>query len=187
MSDKQKFWLLIGPAIFSFIMAMTTPIIQVYFIRLVDSNILAISNMLAVGIAGITNTSITKEGFLEYYDRHFVVIVLLDIIAFGLVSYIGMEWASLRYIGMAVINAISTALWVCIMQNAINSVVMGKNLTIWQSLSRSCEMYASLAGGAVILLLVDLDVELAIALQCLANLVMGLTDLKAKKLLIKGE
>ena len=50
MNSKQKFWLLIGNVVFSFAMAMTVPIIQVYFIRLVDSSVLAISNMLAVGI-----------------------------------------------------------------------------------------------------------------------------------------
>lgn len=49
----------------------------------------------------------------------------------------------------------------------------------------SCELYASLAGGVVILILGTIDVELAIAIQCLANLFMGLTDLRARKLLIK--
>ena len=65
MNKKQKSWLLVGPVIFSFAMAMTTPIIQVYFIRLVNPNVLAVSNMLAVGIAAITNTTITKERFLN--------------------------------------------------------------------------------------------------------------------------
>lgn len=62
----------------------------------------------------------------------------------------------MRYIGMAVINAISTTLWVCVMQNAINNTIEGKDLTIWQSLANSYEMYASLAGGLVILLIGDI-------------------------------
>ena len=45
-------------------------------------------------------------------------------------------------------------------------------------------MYASLAGGVTILYLGTMDIELAIAIQCVANLFMGLTDLKARKLLI---
>lgn len=64
--------------------------------------------------------------------------------------------AAMRYIGMAVINAISTTLWVCVMQNAINNTIEGKDLTIWQSLANSYEMYASLAGGLVILLIGDI-------------------------------
>lgn len=156
MNSKQKGWLLVGPCIFSFALAMTMPVIQVYFIRFVNSDILAISNMLAVGIAAITNTSITKEKFLEWYDKHFKFIVTIDILFFIIVSCAGMEMAAARYIGMAVINAVSTTLWVCVMQNAINNTIKGKDLTIWQSLANSYEMYASLAGGLVILLIGDI-------------------------------
>ena len=185
MNNKQKSWLLIGPVIFSFAMAMTTPVVHVYFMRLIDASVLAVANMLAVGIAAITNTTITKEKFLEWYDKHFTFIVATDVMFFIIVSCAGMEMAAMRYIGMAVINAISTTLWVCVMQNAINNTIRGKDLTIWQSLARSYEMYGSLAGGLAILLIGDMHIELAIAIQCLANLFMGLTDLRAKKLLTK--
>ena len=187
MNSKQKGWLLVGPVIFSFAMAMTTPVIRVYFIRFVNSDILAISDMLAVGIAAITNTTITKEKFLEWYDKHFTFIVATDVMFFIIVSCAGMEMAAMRYIGMAVINAISTTLWVCVMQNAINNTIRGQDLTMWQSLARSYEMYGSLAGGLAILLIGDMHIELTIAIQCIANLFMGLTDLKARKLLLKGD
>ena len=186
MNSKQKNWLLIGPVIFSFAMAMTTPVVHVYFMRLIDASVLAVANMLAVGIAAITNTTITKEKFLEWYDKHFTFIVATDVMFFIIVSCAGMEMAAMRYIGMAVINAISTTLWVCVMQNAINNTIKGKDLTIWQSLANSCEMYASLAGGLVILLIGDIHIEVAIAIQCVANLAMGLTDLRARKLLVVG-
>lgn len=184
MNNRQKNWLLVGPVVFSFAMAVTTPVIHIYFIRLISTNVLAISNMLAVGIAAITNTTITKEKFLEWYDEHFTFIVVIDILLFVVVSCAGMEMATIRFIGMAVINAISTTLWICVMQNAINNTIDGEELTIWQSLSKSYELYASLAGGLVILLIGDMHIELAIAIQCVANLFMGLTDLKARKLLI---
>ena len=186
MNSKQKNWLLIGPVIFSFAMAVTTPVIHVYFMRLIDASVLAVANMLAVGIAAMTNTSVTRKGFLEWYDKHFTLIVVTDVLLFTVISFAGMEWATIRFIGMAVINAISTTLWVCVMQNAINNTIEGKDLTIWQSLANSCEMYASLAGGLVILLIGDMDIEVAIAIQCVANLAMGLTDLRARKLLVVG-
>lgn len=187
MNNRQKNWLLVGPVIFSFAMAVTTPVIHIYFIRLISTNVLAISNMLAVGIAAITNTTITKEKFLRWYDEHFIFIVVTDILLFVVVSCAGMEMAAMRFIGMAVINAISTTLWVCVMQNAINNTIKGEELTIWQSLSKSYELYASLAGGLVILLIGDIHIEIAIAIQCVANLFMGLTDLKARKLLIGSD
>lgn len=178
---------MVGPIIFSFAMAMTTPIIQVYFIRLVNPNVLAVSNMLAVGLAAVVNTSITKERFLRWYDKHFTFIIVTDILLFVVVSCAGMEMAAARYIGMAVTNAISTTLWVCVMQNAINNTIKGQDLTIWQSLAKSYEMYASLVGGLAILLIGDIHIELAIGIQCLANLFMGLTDLRAIKLLIRSD
>lgn len=185
MNTKQKMWLLAGPAIFSFAMAITTPVIHIYFMRLIDASVLAIANTISVGIAAMTNTSITRKGFLEWYDKHFILIVVTDVLLFTVISLAGMEWATIRFIGMAIINAISTTLWVCVMQNAINSVVKGKELTIWQSLESSYNLYASLAGGLAIIILGSIDVEIAIAIQCLANLTMGLTDLRAKKLLTK--
>ena len=185
MNNKQRAWLLVGPVIFSFMMAMTTPVVHIYFMKLIDASVLAIANMISVGIAAMTNTSVTRKGFLEWYDKHFTLIVATDVLLFVVISFAGMEWATMRFIGMAIINAISTTLWICIMQNAINNTIKGQDLTIWQSLAKSYEMYASLAGGLVILLIGDMHVELAIAIQCTANLFMGLTDLKARKLLIK--
>lgn len=184
MNNRQKNWLLIGPVVFSFALAMTVPVIQIYFIRLINSEVLAISNMLAMGIAAVTNTTVTKKNFLKWYDKHFTLIVITDVIMFFVVSCAGMEMAAMRYIGMAVTNAISTTLWVCVMQNAINNTIKGQDLTIWQSLAKSYEMYASLVGGLAILLIGDIHIELAIGIQCLANLFMGLTDLRARKLLM---
>ena len=186
MNNKQKSWLLVGPVVFSFAMAITTPVIHIYFMRLIDASVLAIANMISVGIAAMTNTSVTRKGFLEWYDKHFTLIVVTDVLLFTVISCAGMEWATIRFIGMAIINAISTTLWICVMQNAINSVVKGNELTIWQSLARSYNLYASLVGGLVILMLGSIDVEIAIMIQCIANLVMGLTDLKARKLLVAG-
>ena len=186
MNNKQKSWLLVGPVIFSFAMAITSPVIHIHFMRLIDASVLAIANMISVGIAAITNTSVTRKGFLEWYDKHFTLIVVTDVLLFTVISLAGMEWATIRFIGMAIINAISTTLWICVMQNAINAVVKGKELTIWQSLASSYELYASLVGGLVILMLGSIDVEIAIMIQCIANLVMGLTDLKARKLLVAG-
>ena len=65
MNNRQKNWLLVGPVVFSFALAMTVPVIQIYFMRLINSEVLAISNMLAMGIAAVTNTTVTKKFFLS--------------------------------------------------------------------------------------------------------------------------
>lgn len=132
MNSKQRRWLLVGPVVFSFAMAMamTVPVIQIHFMQLIDSNILAISEMLKVGIMAVVNTSVTKEKFLTLYDRHFKFIVVSDILLFFIVSCAGMEMAAARYIGMAIVNALSTTLWICVMRNSINNVINGEELTV---------------------------------------------------------
>ena len=69
----------------------------------------------------------------------------------------------------------------------VKDVINGEELTIWQSLSNSYELYASLVGGLIILVLGTMNIEIAIAIECMANLFMGLTDLKARKLLMQKE
>lgn len=48
MNNKQKGWLLVGPVIFSFMMAMTTPVVHIYFMKLIDASVIAIANMISV-------------------------------------------------------------------------------------------------------------------------------------------
>ena len=85
MNNRQKNWLLIGPVVFSFAMAVTTPVVHVYFMRLIDASVLAIANMISVGIAAMTNTSVTRKGFLEWYDKHFTLIVVTDVLLFTVI------------------------------------------------------------------------------------------------------
>ena len=49
MNRKQKVLLIIGPMTMSFIYAMTHPVVQIYFMRLVSSDILAIADMVSTG------------------------------------------------------------------------------------------------------------------------------------------
>ena len=66
-----------------------------------------------------------------------------------------------------------------IIRSAINRKIDGDKLTTWQSYSESWNLYASLAGGAILLVYSDVSIETAVAMQCIANLFMGITDIKA--------
>ena len=179
MNRKQKQWLIIGPVVVSFVFAMTSPVVQVYFMRLVSPNILAIANMLSVGLAAGVNTTVGIDKFMESYRKNFKWIVSIDVICFGIISFMGVEWAAVRFLGFAVLNAVSTTLWMVIIRSAINRKIDGDKLTAWQSYSEAWNLYASLAGGAILLVYSDVSIETAVAMQCIANLFMGITDIKA--------
>ena len=183
MTKSQKLWLIIGPTLFSFNAAIVNPVISVYFMRLFDPQLIAISNTISVGAGAITNASITKRKFIEFYDKYFKFIVVFDVLCFVSISIIGMEMPALRLIGLTLISSISTTIWGFCIKNSINNVVAGTELTMFSALTQSYELYATFAGGIVILLLGDLDINIAITIQCFSNLFLGITDLKAKSLL----
>lgn len=186
MTKIQKFWLIIGPTLFSFNAAIVNPVISIYFMRLFDPQLIAISNTLSVAAGAITNSTVTKGKFIYYYDKFFKFIVVIDVLCFISISIVGVDIPALRLIGLTLLSSISTTIWTFVVKNSINNVVAGTELTIFQALSKSYELYATFLGGMVLLLIGDLDIDVAIAIQCFSNLFMGVTDLKAKSLLDKS-
>lgn len=97
-----------------------------------------------------------------------------------LVSFAGLEYPVLRFLGFAVINAVSATLWSIMIRNAINNKISGDELTNWDSFSTSLQLYGSLFGAIIALIWSDrFDVETCILLQCMSNMIVGVGDLKA--------
>ena len=88
LTQRQNFWLIIGPAVMMFAFALTSPIVQIYFIKLVDPQVLAIANMLGIGLAAAVNATVTKDKFLNWYRKHFFWIVTLDIFSYIIICYV---------------------------------------------------------------------------------------------------
>ena len=179
--DKQtRILLLSGSMIISFVFAITMPVIQIYFISQIGVNVLALTNIVTVGLGAIVNGTIPNEKLKEFYHRNFVNIVVVDIVCFSIVSMLGIEYAVIRFVGIATLNAVSANLWYIIMKNSINRVINGDELTNWDSYSKSLELYASLAGGVIAFFFSEqMNVELCVFAQCMANMIFGLTDIKA--------
>ena len=66
-----------------FAYALTSPVVHIYFMKLVDPQVLAVANMLSVGLAAIVNATVTKDKFLSWYRKHFFWIVTLDIFSYS--------------------------------------------------------------------------------------------------------
>ena len=185
MNSKEKFWFLVGPVAMAFVFAFTTPVIHVYFVSLISSRILAIANLLSVSLAAFVNWSITLQTMKEWYRRHFLWIVTIDVLLFSCVSFAGYEYPAVRFLGFAFINAVSTCLWVMVMRNAVNHIIKeGDARTDFDAFNQSTCLTASLVGG-IMAIIVELPVEICILLQCLVNMFMGITDLYAFKILSK--
>lgn len=180
MDKVTKRYVLIGPIIISFVFAMTSPTVQIYFMKLVSPELLAFSNMLTVGIAAVVNSTVPNDKLKTMYSNNFKLIVFIDVICFAILSYGSLLDVTIRFVGLAILNSISSTLWFTVMSNSINHKIAGNNLTNWNAFARSLELYGSLAGGCVAILC-NFDITFCLALQCIANCFMGCTDLIAFK------
>ena len=168
----------------SLVYAATSPTIQIYFMRMISSEVLAAANIVGIGLAAMVNSTISSVR--EFYHKWFLVIVVVDVICFCLISFLGINYPSVRFFGFAVLNAVSTTLWVTVMRDAVNGVLRGEKLTEWQACNNAFELYGAFLGGLAAIFIFDtVDIELCVLLQCLANMVMGVTDLIAYKELKK--
>lgn len=185
MTDRTKWLLLFGPTLTSFVYAATSPTVHIYFISLISPQILALSNLINVGLGAIINTTIVS--LREMYRKYFLQIILIDVICFWCISIAGIEYPVVRFIGLAILFAISTTLWAMIMKDAINGILSGPKLTKWQALLESYDLYGAFLGGIIAVFAVDLDVEMCIMAQCTANALMGAADFVAYRRIGRGE
>ena len=181
MQTNVKLYLLVGTAVMDFVYAATSPVIQVYFISLISSSVLAMSNILTTALAAGVNASIQSDKLKDFYRRHFFWIICIDITCFALINLEGLAVPEIRFLGLAVLNAVSSTLWFTVISDAINHRIDGDKLTKWNSLSKTVNLTAALLGSIVAIMFVNMSVEVCIAAQCLANLFMGATDWLAYK------
>ena len=187
MSRKLKFYLLSGPVLVSFIFALTSPIIQIYFVSRVSTEIFAAANMLSTGLAALVNSSVAVDRIMRWYKKHFYSIVIIDLLCFCIVSFLSTEYITVRFLGLAILNAVSTNLWCVLMRNAVNNIIKGDSLTKWESFESAWNLGGQFFGAALAIYFIDIPLELCIGLQCIANIIMGTTDYKAWDMIWKGK
>ena len=187
MSNKLKFYLLSGPVLVSFIFALTSPIIQIYFVSRVSTEIFATANMLSTGLAALVNSSVAVDRIMRWYKKHFYSIVIIDLLCFCIVSFLSTEYITVRFLGLAILNAVSTNLWCVLMRNAVNNIIKGDSLTKWESFESAWNLGGQFFGAALAIYFIDIPLELCIGLQCIANIIMGTTDYKAWNIIWKGK
>ena len=182
MDNKTKYLLIIGPAMFGFIFPLTTPTVQLYFIKLVDPQIFALSSVLTTALAAIINTFMIKDDIRKKIKMFFKWILLIDCIAFFIVSFLGLNSVTIRFIGISVLSATSVNLWMLILMDSINSKLSGDNLTGFNTLSKSVNLWSNLIGSILAVVTINMiSIDICVALQCVTNCFCAVTDYVAYK------
>lgn len=171
--------MIISGAIFSFAISLTSPTVHLYFMQHVSPQVYATAGMLETGLAAIMASIMSREKIRHKMRRIYGAILLLDAVGYAVISFISTENPTVRFLGLAVLSAITINIWLTLMVDAINGVLAGTELTNYQTLSRSWQLWATVAGsGTAIIITGILTLETAIWIQCAGNALMAGCDYK---------
>ena len=189
MDKKISFLLISGSAVMSFVYSFTSPIIQIYFVSRVDSNILALANLISITLAAGVNTTIPHERAKMLYRKYFNWIVIIDVICFIIISITSADEQHIyiRFLGLSILSAVSSTIWGLMLRDSINQVINGDKLTNWSSKQNSIALWAALGGSIIAVIFTSLSIMVCIGLQCVANIISGFTDIYAFKELRKSK
>jgi len=180
MDNKLKWTMILNGAIFSFIIAITSPTVHLYFVQRVDPQVYVAAGIIGTTLAAMLSSLMSKENIRKKIRKIFSVVLLFDSIGFTFVSLYDITNISFRFIGLAVLSSISMTIWCAIMMDALNHKIKDVELTNFQTTENAFKLWANVIGGGVAMVAVgSLRLEQAIWMQCIANSIFAFIDWKA--------
>jgi len=175
-----KLFLYTGVFTHFLLFALTTPTVNIYFMQKVSTYIYSIVNWVGIITIFLINYILKKQKNRELLQKFFLLIIILDVLGFLFVSIYGMNNIQIRFFGIAILNSTSSAIWICIMKSNINKVWQGDELTNYQTQESYLISIAQIMGAtlAIVVIKLEVNINLLIGLQILAQFVMGIFDYK---------
>lgn len=180
MDNKLKWMMILNAAMFSFVMAITSPTLHLYFMKLVDPQIYVSAGIAETAIAAVLSSLMSKEKIRIIMRKIFVFVLLLDSFGFAYISLNSIDDVNLRFMGLSILSAVSMTIWFAIMMDMINRKINDVELTNFQTTEHAFRLWGNVAGGVVAIMLVGiLKIEYAVWMQCVANGLFAFIDWKA--------
>lgn len=182
MNDKIKNLLIYGEVMASFTMTLSSPLIHLYFMKLVPSVVYTASNLITLIVAAIVQTLLKDHSRREVFKKFFMVVVVVDIVAFIGISTLGVSHVSVRFLGLALLNSITTGIWSSVMLSLVNDHISSTELTDFEIKKNSYRLWAGTFGSIGAMLLAYLSfsyIEVLIGIQCVGCSIMAIFDSKA--------
>ena len=86
VKTQTKYLMLFGEGLMSFIFALTTPFVQLYFIKLVSPFIYTISSLLTTVLCAFTQTMLRTKKHRAAFRKYLLIVMIVDVILTSLVS-----------------------------------------------------------------------------------------------------
>jgi len=154
----------------------------------VSTYIYSIVNWVGIITIFLINYILNKQKNRELLQKFFLLIIILDVLGFLFVSIYGMNNIQIRFFGIAILNSTSSAIWICIMKSNINKVWQGEELTNYQTQESYLIYIAQIMGATLAILMIKLEVNIniLIGLQILAQFIIGIFDYKVIRIVEKN-
>ena len=145
-------------------MACSGPAIKTYMYANVSPEIVSLANIIGVALSVLINGAIHSERTMEMFRKQFTWLATTHTTCFTIVSLMGEGWPELRFIGFAILEAITGNLYALVFRQSMNRIWKGDELTKLQFDMKSWSMIGALIGGALVFLL-DLNIHQALLVQ----------------------
>lgn len=178
--------ILIGTALLNFSFSATTPVVQLYFIKLIEPSIYAMSNTIGLIASYIANQSMKNLKFRNFFLRNYKILLIYDSIVYALICLLTIDYPSLRFLFLASINLLIINIIGTIEQHCYNISFKDDNLTNNNLTLSNVKLLAMLVGSIVGIIVINfIHIEIAIWFQVLSNVVNSIFSWYGLKKLIE--
>ena len=145
-------------------MACSGPAIKTYMYANVSPEIVSLANIIGMALSVLINGAIHSEKTMELFRKQFTWLATTHTVCFTTISLMGESWPELRFIGFAIMQAITGNLYMLVFRQSMNRIWKGDQLTKLEFDMKTWSMIGALIGGALVFLL-NLDIHQALLVQ----------------------
>jgi len=188
--EKAKQINLTSGFIISLFLTVTNPTIHVYMIQSISTEFYKVieflNNFLGLSIFFLIDKK-DENGFpvfLYSLRKYFVLIIIIGTSLFVLSNFLGLYDTRIRFVMLAIIEGTSSLIWGTIIGDLFNQVIHNTDLSLYFNKAGKYDKVGSII-GAFLMLIVDLNIEIVLGIQCLIYIYMAYCDIRIYNLLTK--
>ena len=160
--------------------AVTSPSVKIYFMGAVSQQVLAFSNLISIGLVALTSGLLDNKKTVQALRRKwFAVFTVTDAIMYGVLSLAGFFIdPAIRFVGLSIAESLFTMTGSMLINDAVNVVLSGSDLTSFQSKMTKVSNLAGFVALAIFMLIdINIDVEIAIVGQFIALVIVSILEI----------
>ena len=105
--------------------ACSKPVIKTYMFAQVSPEIVSLANILGVALSILINGAVHSERTMELFRKQFTWLATTHTVCFATISLMGESWPELRFIGFAIMQAITGNLYMLVFRQSMNRIWKG--------------------------------------------------------------